>query len=363
LLEGQRQNLVTFSESFDNAAWTKNVATITANASVSPDGYTNADTLTESTFTSDSAFIYETLVVTPSTPYTTSVFVKQGAGRYVYLRNYYNAGNAYHTVVADTQTGTITQASVGSGVINASSSIEAYGNGWYRVRATQTSTVEIALLPIIGLSATATPTVGTFGQITIASNAGRSASVWGGQVEAGAYATSYIPTLASASTRSADAASKTGISSLIGQTEGSAFVECTVDTTNSNGAMVIYLGSSDGGGAFDYSTYLKFSGTSINLAVYSGGNLFVDSTSAQTYTNNSLLKVAFAYKNNDFVCYANGVQLFTDTSGTVSSNLSSVTFGAYPLNIPFNQYNGKISQALLFKTRLTNAEMAELTTI
>jgi hypothetical protein len=52
--------------------------------------------------------------------------------------------------------------------------------------------------------------------------------VYGAQLEAGSYATSYCPTLAAAVTRGADAASKTGISSLIGQTEGTLFAEINV---------------------------------------------------------------------------------------------------------------------------------------
>jgi hypothetical protein len=366
LLEPQRQNLVTFSEQIDNAAWTKNVATITANASVSPDGYTNADTLTESTFTSDSSYILETLVVTPSVAYTTSIFVKQGAGRYVYLRNYYGAGNAYHTVVVDTQTGTITQASVGPSITNASSSIEAYGNGWYRVRATQTSAIEPALLTIIGLSDTATPTVGIFGQITIASNAGRSASVWGCQVEAAAYATSYIPTLAASATRGADAASKTGISSLIGQTEGTIFVEEVYDASVANN-----------GGLDDVLVALT-DGTTNNLflilhygvapAGYSNVARFFIRTAGATQAQfdsvalaSGTYKIALAYKNNDVVAYINGVQVGTDTSATIPAT-SVVTF-VDPITTNAATKTVNIKQALLFKTRLTNAQLAELTTL
>ena len=72
-------------------------------------------------------------------------------------------------------------------------------------------------------------------------------------------------------------------------------------------------------------------------------------------------KVAFGYKANDFAAYVDGVQVATDTSGSVPScpNLylgSDETGGVLPLE-------GEVSQALLFKTRLTNAELAELTTL
>jgi hypothetical protein len=55
---------------------------------------------------------------------------------------------------------------------------------------------------------------------------------WGKQLEIAAYATSYIPTLGAAVTRGADAASKTGISSLIGQTEGTLFIDVNLDTVS-----------------------------------------------------------------------------------------------------------------------------------
>jgi hypothetical protein len=361
LLEPQRTNLTTYSEQLDNAAWTKNAATITANASVSPDGTTNADTLTESTFTSDSAFIYETVVVTASTAYTTTFFVKQGAGRYVYLRNYYGAGNAYHTIVVDTQTGTITQASVGSSITNASSSIEAYGNGWYRVRATQTSAVEIALLPIIGLSDTATPTVGTFGQITIASNAGRSASVWGCQLEAGAYATSYIPTLGASVTRGADAASKTGISSLIGQTEGTIFAEINFDLgVTAQGDSRIQL--SDG----TASNWIF-----IGLPDGASGNLIrmyvnTPSSSMTAYSTNPVVngvnKIAFGYKSGSFVLYVNGVQAATSSTTLTMATCSRIDLqGSVPAESAQERTNYK--QLLLFTSRLSNDDLASLTTI
>ena len=361
LLEPQRTNLALYSEQLDNAAWTKNAATITANASVSPDGYTNADTLTESTFTSDSAFIYETVAVTPSTAYTTSVFVKQGAGRYVYLRNYYAAGNAYYTVVVDTQTGTITQASVGSSITNASSSIEAYGNGWYRVRATQTSAIEVAFLTVIGLSDIATPTVGTFGEITIASNAGRSASFWGYQLEAGAYATSYIPTLGASVTRGSDAASKTGISSLIGQTEGTIFAEINFDLgVTAQGDSRIQL--SDG----TASNWIF-----IGLPDGASGNLIrmyvnTPSSAMTAYSTNPVVngvnKIAFGYKSGSFVLYVNGVQAATSSTTLTMAACSRIDLqGSVPAESAQERTNYK--QLLLFTSRLSNDDLASLTTI
>ena len=72
-------------------------------------------------------------------------------------------------------------------------------------------------------------------------------------------------------------------------------------------------------------------------------------------------KIAFAYKQNDFVVYMNGTQVGTDTSGAVAT-LSGLRIGVYLTNPSFD-LNAGVNQAILFPTRLTNAELASLTTI
>ena len=343
LLEPQRTNTSPYSEQF-TSGWASSAGSpVTVNTTVSPSGYQDADTIAE---TGNGNYLYQS-VTTSSGTFTVSVFAKKGSSTNVGIGLVAGGFTSGMSVQFNFDTQTFATPTNHGSFTSISATSQNYGNGWYR-------------LALTGTTATATTYFFVLGSL-VGSAYAANVRLWGAQCEAGAYATSYIPTLGASVTRVADAASKTGISSLIGQTEGTAFIECTVDTTNSNGAILIYLGSSDGGGAFDYSTYLIFQGSALSLVVYSGGTIYVNSVSSQTYVNNQTLKVAFAYKANDFVCYANGVQLFTDTSGTVSTNLSSVSYGSYPLNIPFNQYNGKISQALLFKTRLTNAQLAELT--
>ena len=67
--------------------------------------------------------------------------------------------------------------------------------------------------------------------------------------------------------------------------------------------------------------------------------------------------MAIGYANNDFVLYIDGVQIGTDSSGTppTCSDLFIDQF------IDGGLRNVSKKQALLFKTRLTNAQLAELT--
>jgi hypothetical protein len=177
--------------------------------------------------------------------------------------------------------------------------------------------------------------------------------IWGAQVEGSnsAYATSYIPTLGAAVTRVADAASKTGISSLIGQTEGTLFVEIDLKNAPINDSYVFLRNAG-------VTNYLGLRIQAANLRFES-----VDSGVLQTainYTINTAqtVKVAMAYKLNDFVMYVNGTQVGTDTSATVPTcDILDLNFNAPTANA-FG-----IAQSLLFKTRLTNSQLAELTSL
>jgi len=169
----------------------------------------------------------------------------------------------------------------------------------------------------------------------------------------GSYATSYISTTSSSATRVADACFKTGISSLIGQTEGVLFVDFNFENTpdvNGNIVMIIYGAN---GEAFIY-----ISGGNLLLQVYNSG--VVQGNISISIGAVGRKKVAFAYKQNDFVGYMNGTQIGTDTSGTIPA-MSTLRLGEYYAT--GYSLNSGINQAVLFKTRLTNAELASLTTI
>jgi hypothetical protein len=171
--------------------------------------------------------------------------------------------------------------------------------------------------------------------------------VWGAQLEAGSYPTSYIPTTSASVTRNADVVSKTGISSLIGQTEGSVFLD--LDYTSNGTNYLLQLGDNTtnfielyvAGGVLYFSGYNGSAQWSISTAV-----------STQHY------KIAYAYKANDIVLYVNGTLIGTDTSAAIPtcSNLYlNQEFGGL-----YNQrqfYNA----SALWTTRLTNTQLELLT--
>jgi hypothetical protein len=136
---------------------------------------------------------------------------------------------------------------------------------------------------------------------------------------------------------------------LIGQTEGTLFVE--VDLKNSpindsyiflrNAGVTNYLGLRMQNGLLKFETV--------------DGNVLQTAIS-YTLTTPQIVKVAMAYKLNDYALYINGVQVSLDTSATVPTcDILDLNFNAPSANA-FG-----IEQLLLFKTRLSNAQLAELT--
>jgi hypothetical protein len=350
LLEKQSTNLALYSEQFDDASWTKGDVTVTANSTTSPDGTTNADTINLGA--GGFANIRQFIAVANDTSYTVSCYYKNialTAGQTFEMRytNELSAPNNFNAITTiDLFNGTVTSqvfGTIGTGYSGSvSSSITNVGNGWYRVTMTFT----------VGSSGGAN---GIFRPAVIPTGQARTFYAWGAQLELGAYPTSYIPTTSASATRVADACFKTGISSLIGQTEGVVFFDFTVDTISAqtNNPVLWYM--KDGGAGERY------------FELYSNGNLeyveFDGTTVIASIIKTGLTvgrhKCAIGYANNDMVLYVDGVRIGTDVSGTPNG------FSTFSLQYYNTVFNGqqKVNQAALFKTRLTNAELASLTTI
>ena len=335
LLEKQSTNLITYSENFDQAYWphyTTGSGTVTKilNNAISPDGTQNADEirLTRSTLTDD-ALTYQVQGVGSAT-YSRTIYLKaarsQDVGKKIQIWSY---------------NGTVVQ-NIYEPVLTAD---------WVRFDAGTTTGALVEILSFGYLSSSTFPTT---------SGTDVRFYAWGAQGEASSYPTSYIPTTSSSATRVADACSKTGISSLIGQTEGVIFFDGYFG--NEADEMYTIIQNSLGNGVTS-SMYLIKSSSSIKFQSYDSSTTLQWEIQGGSYTIGQRIKIAGAYKANDIVLYVNGVQIGTDTSATIPT-CTALQIGVYPASPTANfQYNGKVNQAILFPTRLTNAELASLTTI
>jgi hypothetical protein len=173
------------------------------------------------------------------------------------------------------------------------------------------------------------------------------------QMELGAFATTWIPTTTATVTRNADVASRTGVSSWIGQTEGSIFINVNFNPLSTN-RDIIYLGDSSNAFRIVFSA-----GNAITVGVRTASTsvnyISTGTLAAGTY------KIGFGYKSGDHVLYINGTQVGVSTSTSMPvGTLSSISLGNPVINGPIEQ---PLAQAAIFLTRLTNEQLSQLTTL
>ena len=342
LVEPQRTNLGLRSQELDSALiWFPVAATVTANNATSPDGTVNADKIIATAVTSTHIILQQPAGSVIGTTSTVSIFAKaSGLSNIQIVNNAGGLGFASYNL----STGTAT---LSSGV---SASIQNYGNGWYRCIMTYIPTTTGNYNIQIRLADSS-------GNTTFLGNGVDGVSLWGFQIEAGSYPTSLIPTVASTVTRNADVISKTGISSLIGQTEGTLFLDVKA-LANDNTTRQISISDNS------FNNYVRFNFT----AATNFGNAALISTGTTQATNDFTLnqtnknKIAIKYNTNLFEIYLNGVLIHQDLSVNTFSGttLSSLQF-SNPLG--GNIWYGNLNSLQFYKTALTNAECITLTTL
>jgi hypothetical protein len=346
LIEEQRTNLLTYSEDFANAAWTKTRSSITANTIVAPDGTLAGSKLIEDTFTNTSAIVLFTPAnqSTIGETYTLSVFAK--AAERTEMRMTFSASRfaSNYSAYYDLENGVVTAGA-------AYSTIEPIGNGWYRCSLTTTATSNGTFSNAIYLADNGNSGIDGDGYSGI--------YIWGAQLEEGAFPTSYIKTTSAQVTRNADAASMTGtnFSSWYRQDEGTLYSEMSLfvdNVTDANNRIVtIHAGNPTENSIRSYIT----SGEVLGL-IFEKNN----STSSVT-TNNSIadptlpFKVGAAWAYEDAAICLNGNTVNTTSSGYYPTEVNQMDFGKYS-SIHLNGYFKKFAY---YPTRLTNAELQALT--
>ena len=335
LIEESRTNLLTYSSQFDDAAWVKNVATVTANTMVSPDGTLSADILLPDSSSSD-VHQFEQFFTFSAIAYTASIYVKPygysycmfGVGGTTGKGKYFDLVNG--TVGADWSSA------------GATGTITSVGNGWFKIT--------IALTASVGLGGLI---LRVFNSNTFGAFSGNGISgllVWGAQLETGSFATSYIPTVASQVTRAADAASMTGtnFSTWYNQTQGTFYAHATANGFTTN-EMIFSL--TDGTLASTIQAYLDTS-TQIQTNIWNNGTLYL------TNTIGTAFKYALGVETNNCSVTLNAGNVTTDTSVGPPYSYSQLNIGNRNGSLNFN---GTIKKLAYYPIRVTNAQLQALT--
>ena len=182
--------------------------------------------------------------------------------------------------------------------------------------------------------------------------------IYGAQVEALPYATSYIPTSGAIATRLADAVAGAGDATTFNSTEGVLYAEATVENTGAFKTM-IRLTATDTSTSDGLWIYAR-SNNQLQGVLRVGSVDQVALTSPLTYSG--FVKVAFKYKENEFALWINGAEVVSDTSGAVFSANTLSKLGL-KLGTNTNPFFGKVKDLRTYNTALTDAELLTLTTI
>jgi len=350
LVEEQRVNQATYSDDLTNAAWTKIGSSISANAGTAPDGMTNADKLVEDTANTNHTVFG---VIITATTLTTSVYVK-AAGRTNIIMRHYNADDDVVAVNFDLSAGVASKTfTAGATFSNFSYSITPVGNSWYRCTVTSTRSSGTTYSAIVDLSNTNNPTFRGGGDCSYTGDGSSGVLLWGFQVEAGSFATSYIPTVAASVTRSADVASVNTLSPWWNATESTIYSE--FDTFSTNDAFPYALGVIN---TDEIDVYRIGSSGNVLTLMFASSSLQNNSTIATATSLNATIKAAYAVKANDLAGSANGGAAVTDTSATLPS-VSTLYLGARSNGT--GPLNGHLRRLAVYPRRLTNAQLQALT--
>jgi len=353
LIEESRTNLLQRSEELDNAYWTKTATTV-GGAGTSPSGGSSADVITASVGAGRHIVFRE--FTGTAVPYTFSLFIKKGTNSFAQLQLALSPANSFGIIV-DLNTGLVTDTK-SVGATSPSSSVIALSNGWYRVSITATLSAA-QWFSVIALSNAAVPTYDVTNNPSFIALGTETIFAWGAQLEAGSFATSYIPTTAASVVRSADVCSITAgdFSGFYNQAEGTLFADATPQTVDQNsfvfGVNTTSFNSSHGIYKINATVSAagkRWVGTTINATVQAE---IVTSTDVAV----SKSRLAYAYKLNDFAFAANGSLVGTDTSGTVPSP-TAIRIGSRDDG---RAMNGHLEAVRYYRKRLSNAKLQSFT--
>ena len=350
LLEPSRTNLYRYSEDFIQGAsgtgWTKfGSAFATSNQTVSPDGTLNADKISIGTTQTSTFGVYvNNASISPSgSTFALSYYFKPSEVQFVQI--YFGGGQVVsgspfaNFDILNGVLGTV------SSVLNAS--IEPYLNDFYKVTVTGTAS-GATLSAIISAIPSATSPRNTANSWTL----GDGFFIWGAQLEAGSYATSYIPTNGSSVTRVAETCNNSGNSEVFNDSEGVLYADISaLNDDLTFRTITISDGSTSNNVGFGYRNNSN--------VIYTFLKSDINSSSSVTVSDIKLFnKVALKIKSGDYSMWVNGFEVYTSSTSFTLSGLSELAFDNGGGDADFY---GKTKEIGYYSTALTDLELETLT--
>jgi hypothetical protein len=337
LVEEQRTNLLTYSEQFNDAVYVKVATTVTANATTAPDGTATADKII-SDATNVQHSIGPSVTFASNTTYSLSVFAK-AAERSSFAFGPRGNGKPITTTFNLSTLSFSGDVSTGGTIV--SKSYQLLPNGWIRVVLVFTTDNSGTVPSNVNFSDT--------NFAVVAGNGVDGIFLWGAQLEAGPFATSYIPTAAASVTRNADVAFVATSQFPYSATEGTLVANVSLIAIKSTVQMYAELGD----GTFNNRMGIYSASTTAEAIIDTVGSRQA-TLSIGSVTSGSAIKSALAYKLNDIAACLNGGSVSSDTSALIPI-VNVLAIGSQTAR--FADINGHIRQITYIPRRLTNAEL------
>ena len=350
LIEEARTNLALQSQAFDSAVWLKKNITLTNNAITAPDGTTSAEKAAITNATAATALEpASSITVTIGNVVTCSCYIKASGVQYANLGFAYSGG-IFAGAQFDLTAVSVLRAAATGGYTSPSATITAVSGGWFRC--TFTVTTSTALMFPVVVPSNALWTSGEVEQ-TLTGNGTDGVYVWGMQAEVGAFATSYIPTAASAVARVADTATMTGanFSSWYSQTAGTFVV--VGDTANADAPGTqerTPITVTDSGS--NYMLYPR-----IDLTLFKVAMGLSEIASA---TRSTSIIFAAAYATSDRAVSISGAAVQSSAAAYTAIVATRMGIGQY-IPSPSRYLGGHIASITYYPARLPNATLQSLT--
>jgi hypothetical protein len=349
LIEESRTNSCLYSEEPENLAWTPTRTSIAVEPVSAPNGTATGKKLVEDLTTNETHRIaIPSVLVTSGQSYTFSVFLKPDERTFALIALHVtSSGNAFGgqpSLYANLINGEITDV---SGTVTASSAKQ-FADGWWRFSITSTATTTTTNRPAVYLATAA-------GTARYDGNGESGFFMWGAQLEAGAFPTSYIPTEATAVTRNADVATMTGtnFSDWFNASEGTFLAQSSANAPISGTTARVYA-------SVDDTTSNQFIILEYRLATSSRfrvQNVTSQASILSSKTSGGLNTIVAGYKTDSFIQATNTALGILDSSGDVPVGINNLKIGSRYDNLAIAFLNGTISKLAYWPHRLTNAEI------
>jgi hypothetical protein len=346
LIEEQRTNLLLQSENF-STTWTNSASSEQTNVIVSPAGTLTGDKLVEDSTTGLHDVRQSITAVTGA--HTFTCYIKSAERTHALL---IATGGTVSRAIGFNLTTGATYAEALGGVVppDLTSGMTSVGNGWWRCSMSWTADGQTQVR-IITDSGTGTGSTTGDGYSGI--------YIWGAQLESSSFSTSYIPTVASQVTRSADAASMTGTNFSSWYNAGQSTLYTEAQTFSNTGTPYLVSISTNANATLGIGAFVDTSGTRWNLRVRSSS----DSSVVVSYTGqvvNALNKAAIGYNQGSLSASVtlNSASPTTATRGPIVAD--QLTIGSNTVSAS-NSWNGHIRKIAYYPLAATSAQLQGLT--